>query len=282
MLITSIVFSKNRPLQLDLTLRSIEKNFADCSKVIVLHNNDYTNYSIAHETLCSEHNQVISWRQGGSIFSDVLAIALSTDDDYICFFTDDDIFYRPFKCGDYSNLNDDNVSCVSLRMGMNITQRQHNGVTGKDQCQKMFSTEDGMIAWPKTWHGYGSYWSYDLSVDGHIFRKNDIVRMMDELCFLQSRYKWGNTPNDLESEIQRFWPIRGNYVIAPKHSVVVNSPNNKVQDSHMDNRAGDVFSYDSEFLLEKYMSGCRIDIDRLNFSNIKCPHTEIDLIKGIK
>jgi len=282
MLITSIVFSKNRPLQLDLTLRSIEKNFSDCSKVVVLHNNDDTNYSNAHQTLCAEHDQVISWRQGESIFSDVLAIALGADDDYICFFTDDDIFYRPLRYAGYQALNDNNISCISLRMGMNITQRQHNGVIGKDECQKMFSTEDGMIAWPKTWHGYGSYWSYDLSVDGHIFRKADVVSMMDELYFLQSRYNWNNTPNVLESEIQRFWPIRGNYIIAPKRSVVVNSPNNKVQDSHIENRAGDVFSYDSEFLLGKYMNGHRINIERLNFSDIKCPHTEIDLIKGIK
>ena len=281
MLITSIVFSKNRPLQLDLTLRSIEKNFADCSKVMVLHNNDYTNYSIAHATLCDEHDQVISWRQGESIFSDILAIALSTDDDYICFFTDDDIFYRPFKCGDYSNLNDTNISCFSLRMGMNITERQHDGVTGQDECKQIYSVNDDIIAWPKTWHMYGSYWSYDLSVDGHIFRKEDVIQMMDELCLLQSRYKWGNTPNNLESEMQRFWALRGNYMLSPSHSVVVNSPNNRVQDSHK-NRSGDVFSYDSEFLLEKYMSGSRIDIDRLNFNNIKCPHTEIDLIKGIK
>ena len=167
-------------------------------------------------------------------------------------------------------------------MGMNITERCHNGVTGQDKCQKMFYTDNDMIAWPKTWHGYGSYWSYDLSVDGHIFRKADVVSMMDELCFLQSRYNWNNTPNVLESEIQRFWPIRGNYIIAPKHSVVVNSPNNRVQESHQDNRAGDVFNYDSGYLRKQYMSGNRINIDYLDFREIKCPHTEIDLIKGIK
>jgi hypothetical protein len=281
MLITSIVFSKNRPLQLDLTLRSIEKNFADCSRVIVLHNNDYTNYSNAHATLCAEHDQVISWRQGESIFSDVLAIALGADDDYICFFTDDDIFYRPFVCGDYSNLNDTNMSCFSLRMGTNITERQHDGVTGQDKCKQMYSMDNDIVAWPKTWHMYGSYWSYDLSVDGHIFRKEDVIQMMDELYLLQSRYKWGNTPNNLESEMQRFWALRGNYILSPRHSVVVNSPNNRVQDSH-NNRSGDVFSYDGEFLLDKYMSGYRINIDNLNFSNIKCPHTEIDLIKDTK
>ena len=119
------------------------------------------------------------------------------------------------------------------------------------------------------------------SVDGHIFRKADIVEMMDELQLLQSRYNWGDTPNVLESQLQRFWPLRGNYMMSPKHSVVVNSPNNRVQDSHK-NRSGDVFSYDSKYLLDKYVDGNRISLEDCSFDNIRCPHTEIDLIKGIK
>ena len=280
-LITSIIFSKNRPLQLDLTIKSIKQNFPDCSKIIVLHNND-TEFTEAHSILCSEHKDIESWQQSGSIFSDVFAASITTENDLICFFTDDNICYKLFECENYDFLQDEYASCLSLRMGMNITERCHNGVTGQDKCQKMFYTDNDMIAWPKTWHGYGSYWSYDLSVDGHIFRKADVVSMMDELCFLQSRYNWNNTPNVLESEIQRFWPIRGNYIIAPKHSVVVNSPNNRVQESHQDNRAGDVFNYDSGYLRKQYMSGNRINIDYLDFGEIKCPHTEIDLIKGIK
>ena len=280
-MITSIIFSKNRPLQLDLTIKSIKQNFPDCSQIIVLHNND-TEFTEAHSILCEEHRDIESWQQSGSIFNDVFVASLAIQNNLICFFTDDNIFYGLFECGNYGFLQDEHTSCLSLRMGMNISERCHNGVTGQDKCQKMFYTDNDMIAWPKTWHGYGSYWSYDLSVDGHIFRKADIVEMMDELCFLQSRYNWNNTPNVLESEIQRFWPIRGNYIIAPKHSVVVNSPNNRVQESHQDNRAGDVFNYDSKYLLGKYIAGNRISLQDCDFNNIKCPHTEIDLMRGIK
>ena len=280
-MITSIIFSKNRPLQLDLTIKSIKQNFPDCSQIIVLHNND-TEFTEAHSILCEEHKDIESWQQSRSIFNDVFVASLAIKNNLICFFTDDNIFYKLFECGNYGFLQDEHASCLSLRMGMNISERCHNGVTGQDKCQKMFYTDNDMIAWPKTWHGYGSYWSYDLSVDGHIFRKADIVSMMDELCFLQSRYNWNNTPNVLESEIQRFWPIRGNYIIAPKHSVVVNSPNNRVQESHQDNRAGDVFNYDSKYLLGKYIAGNRISLQDCDFNNIKCPHTEIDLIKGLR
>ena len=43
---------------------------------------------------------------------------------------------------------------------------------------------------------------------------------------------------------------------------------------------GETYEYTSNYLLDKYVSGARINLDRLDFSNIKCPHTEIDLVKG--
>jgi len=279
-MITSIVFSKNRPLQLDLCLESIHKNFPACNKVIVLHNND-AEFSEAHSTLCSEHDNIESWTQSYSLFKDISAAITASDNNYICFFTDDDICFKEVPNTDYDQIFiNKNIQCLSLRMGLNIIQRSHEDMTFPDLPHQTYNYKD-VIIWSKTAHIYGSYWSYSLSVDGHIFRKNDMLQMIDELCMLESRHKWKQTPNELEGALQRFWTISPNTMASFKHSVVVNSPNNKVQQSH-DNRSGDVFSYDSQFLLEKYMSGHRIDIDRLNFNDIKCPHTEIDLMRGIK
>lgn len=280
MLITSIIFSKDRPLQLDLCLNSIKKNFKDSSQNIVIHNNSEQFHKV-HETLQEEHQDVEFWQQSCSLFKDVLHAVTGAKNNFICFFTDDDIFYRQFSCNDYSFLNDQHLSCLSLRMGLNIVERSHAGQTGPDTCQKGWKTDNGMIAWPKTFHCYGSYWSYDLSVDGHIYRKPLILDMIDELCFIQPRYNWGNTPNVLESTIQRFWTNGPNFIMAPEHSVVVNSPNNRVQKTH-ENKSGEVHDYSSEFLLDKYESGSRIDLDMLDFSDIKCPHTEIDILKGLK
>ena len=43
-MITSIIFSKDRPLQLDLCLRTIRKNFKECSRAVIIYdcsNEDY-------------------------------------------------------------------------------------------------------------------------------------------------------------------------------------------------------------------------------------------------
>ena len=281
MLITSIIFSKDRPLQLDLCLKSIKKNFKDSTQNIVIHNNSESfENNFAHKTLREEHPDVESWKQSDSLFKDVYHAAHGAKNDYICFFTDDDIFYNKFECGNYDFLNDNNVSCLSLRMGLNITERSRAGQVGPDVCNNAWGIGESFMFWSKTAHGYGSYWSYDLSVDGHIFTRSSILEMIDELYALQKRYQWDNTPNVLESEMQRFWTIGPNFMISPRHSVVVNSPNNRVQETHADNASGEKYDYSSETLLEKYNSGARINLDSLDFSDIKCPHTEIDILKG--
>jgi len=279
-LITSIIFSKDRPLQLDLCLNSIKKNFKDSTQNIVLHNNS-ANFNKAHIQQKKEHPEAEFWQQGKSLFRDVFHAIAGSKNNYVCFFTDDDIFYAPFVCDDYNFMNMESVSCLSLRMGLNIVERSHAGQVGQDVCRGAWAIGDNFMFWSKTAHNYGSYWSYDLSVDGHIYKKQYILEIMDELCLLQNKKGWANTPNVLESVMQRFWAIGSNFIISPQESVVVNSPNNRVQDTHK-NMSGEVHNYSSDFLLDKYESGSRIDLDTLDFSDIKFPHTEIDILKGLK
>lgn len=280
MLITSIIFSKDRPAQLDLCLNSIKKNFPDSKHNIVIYNNSQ-DFADSYRTVQKEHSDVLFWPQGPSLFKDTYAAIASAKYDHVCFFTDDDICFAEVPSIPYEAIfTESYVTCVSLRLGLNICQRSHEGDVSSDKVGEHYINGD-IISWPRTSYLYGSYWSYSLSVDGHIFRKQDMANMIDELCYLESRYKWGHTPNVLESELQRFWTTSPNFMIAPKSSVVVNSPNNRVQESHPENRAGDSYAADSYFLLGKYLSGQRIKLEYLNFDNIKCPHTEIDLMVGM-
>ena len=280
-MITSIVFSKNRPLQLDLCLNSMKKNLPECTRVIVIHKNS-EEFASAHDTLKREHPDVTFWEQGKSLFRDVLESTISADTDCVGYFTDDDIVFSN-EVTHYEHLNNPAVACVSLRMGLNICKRSHGNQTWEDIPASYQQLPRGGITWVKTSVLYGSYWSYSLSVDGNVFRRRDMIEMLDELCYLEDRRpeKWKQTPNELEGALQRFWATTPNHVVSPAHSRVVNSPNNRVQDSH-NNVSGLSHNYSAEYLLGKYMSGSRINLDHLDFSNIQCPHTEIDLLKGLE
>ena len=106
--------------------------------------------------------------------------------------------------------------------------------------------------------------------------------MVEEICHLQQIKNWRHTPNEFESVIQRFVLCYGNCMIAPAHSCVVNSPNNRVQNSHDQNRSGDIYSYDPDSLLQNFIRGYRINIDKLEIPEIQCPHTELNLMRGLE
>lgn len=276
-MITSIVFSKDRPLQLDLCLKSIQKNFSDSTNTVVLHK--YSDeYQEALNTLMGEHN-VRFVRQGESIYQDILDIVIKSENKYVCMFTDDNIVYRPANIhpSAYANIfAAPEVACISLRLGHNINTRYHHGRKFDDICDKFQEIHDFVFI-PRTSYVYGSYWSYSHSVDGHIFRKQDIVHMFNEIEYLNRVLHYKQTPNEVESQMQKFWTQSGQFMVSLKHSIVVNSPNNRVSDTHTENFSGENFNYEPEFLLGKYLSGKRIDLDVLDFSSIVCPHQEVDI-----
>lgn len=292
-MITSIIFSKDRPLQLDLTLKSICKNFLAQNNISVLYK-ETTGYADSYKTLQSEYPNVIFYKQGHSIFQDIDRIVSQSEDKYIVFFTDDNIFYRKasFDWDDINLLFDEEVSCLALRMGINTTQREISGVIGMDSMPEeaivvVKDEGDGyqFIAWNRTTVTPGGYWSYALSVDGHIFKKETIAPICNELLY-QKDYedtpKWRDTPNEFESRLQRFYFEILPFMASPTYSCVVNSPNNRVQNSHPENLSGSIYPLIPYELNRQFQQGKRLNLDKINFGDINCPHTEIDILKGLE
>lgn len=279
-MITSIIFSRNRPLQLDLCIKSIKQNFKLCDTIIVIYKID-EEYREAYSALKQEHPRVSFWDQR-KFLNDIYQACDYHDDEYICFFTDDCFCYKNIEIPS-SDLDEilqyKEIACFSLRLGLNINTRENRGQRFTDKPMMIYDYKNYILI-PKTAHPYGSYWSYSLSVDGHIFRQKDMCKMVDELIHVKDLYSWKDTPNDFESALQRFWAISPNIIAAEKTSSVVNSPNNRVQNSHEDNRFGDIFHHEPKLLLDKFMQGKRIDLSKLNIKDINCPHTELDILNG--
>lgn len=282
-MITSIIFSKDRPLQLDLCLKSIKSNFLDTDQIIVIEK--YTDkFRDSLDILKSEHNDVMFFKQTDSIYLNLLDIAKLAKNNYICFFTDDNIFYVKFKLDGYDLVFDPSqeICCISLRLGLNINKRSHLGKMSDDIGNCIYSVNNtNLFIVSKTDNKYGSYWSYSHSVDGHIFRKSHIVYMIQELSHLEKIKHINQTPNELESQMQKYWAISENWILFPEHSCVVNSPNNRVSNTHNENISGEYHNLDIDILNRYYISGKRIKFENILFPQIECPHQEIDILSGL-
>jgi len=266
-MLSTIIFSKNRPLQLDLCLKSVEENWIG-GDVFVLYDCD-NEYIKAYDTCSNEHNKVKFFRQNS--FSKTLSTCLKLcNDNYIAFLTDDNIVYK--KCyTDKKMLGEifaqQEVGCLSLRLGVNITERD-----GRKVAMPTFTRLGHHLLWNRMSYLAQSYWNYPLSVDGHVFRTQFIRWIWD--CHLQ--YENISGPNRLESLMQRFFFEIGPFKVCENYSKVVNSPNNRVQND-IPNWYGDHYHYEPQDLLKKYLDGHRINLQSLEF-DVKCPHQEIELL----
>ena len=275
-MISALVFSKNRALQLDLLLNSIKKNFKQCSEVSVLYTTT-DKHKKSYEILQKEHGDIKFVKQG-SFYSDICDITKNFKNKSVVMFTDDDIVYRDTNIHpDFlQQIQNYNFACFSLRLGPNITKRQV-GTVFVDEKSPLFGVYYDSLMWNRTEFLPFHYFGYPLSVDGHIFAKNKLVDFFAYIEHSDKKYNYLETPNKLETLLQRFFFEVGPIMICNRHSSVVNSPNNRVQEEYQ-NRAGDKYSYCEDHLMEIYMQGTRIKLESLDFSHVNCPHTEIKLL----
>tara|TARA_R110002167_G_scaffold221731_1_gene426682 strand:- start:27 stop:923 length:897 start_codon:yes stop_codon:yes gene_type:complete len=296
---TSIIFSKDRALQLDLALKSIRENFLPNNKIIVIYSTSSDIYEQSYLELSLEHPDVKLLKQTSSIFKDIHCAITACESEYVMFFTDDNIVYRKveFTEEDVFDLfnvpiqdmfgNDVTYCSLSLRLGKNTINRDYgDGILRPDKTPDVCSIKDPFIIWNRTSLRPGGYWAYPLSVDGHIFEKEAIIPFCDELLVLEQHYsntdhKWRQTPNEFEAKLQRFYFDLPSAMAAPFLSCVVNSPNNRVQDT-IENRNGDHYSYSHVDLNKHFKNGARLSLAKINFNNITCPHQEIDILKGLE
>tara|TARA_R110000796_G_scaffold28257_4_gene77441 strand:- start:7795 stop:8670 length:876 start_codon:yes stop_codon:yes gene_type:complete len=289
--ITTIIFSKDRPLQLDLCLKSINKNLVGSDAITVTVIENYSEkYLGALETLQSEHPEVNFIKQHGSnLFKCIWAYLSTQPQDYpVAFFTDDGILFKEQDVKSIIRvMRNPNVVTYSMRMGLNVRRREHQGVSYPDTvCPSPEKTqvdrENRLVIWNKTVSNYGNYWSYSHSVDGHVFRYSDIFDWTDTLATLSCHKKIRcKTPNDYESGLQMFWCSTVPWMVSSLESSYVNSPNNRVSDNFHENSSGDTHYCSPDKMLDLYEEGKRIKLLNVPIPHIDCPHTEIDIMKGV-
>lgn len=299
--ITSIIFSKDRPLQLDLCLSSMENH--DVNNVfkekIVIYQCSNSSYEKSYEKLRKEHPYVSFWQQGKSLFNDVdVAVSVTCATPYVSFLTDDNIFYNDVLLSDswFDSLFEKNdiISHISLRLGEN-TQHRDDG-TGQMLYQPVGQvTEfngglgDGwekMYLYDRSVHYYGGYWNYPISLDGHIFKADTVSEWTGELCYLDKIKNWKQNPNELERALQRFCQECPPLVAIPPKGCVVNSPNNQVssyfEHGEHKNAYGEKYDISTDQLLELFERGYRIRSNVVDEVDVICPHQEIDIIAGVR
>ena len=263
-----VVFSKDRPLQLDATIASLLLRCEDSERVQVS-----VLYTTSSPYLEGLYRQLglqypgVTFRKERHFRQDVLALVAGTQ--FIGFVVDDAIFVREFSAQTViSALEADNLAIgFSLRLGTNTTY-----------CYPLDSVQDlpafttgqpGVLAyrWPGASHDFG----YPFDLSSSVYRSTDIEPLLRRLKF--------NNPNILEAQMAAAAPtfaMERPVLLCFQRSAAFCIPANRVQ-SVLANRAAGNPDETPEALAAVYAQGGRIDLARyMDFPNNAC-HQEVPL-----
>lgn len=237
-----IVFSKDRPAQIDLLLTSLERH-AWGERTVVLYRGRF-DHLLAYDYVKGEH-PAVEFQLEQDFDADLRAL-LRQPSETVTFLCDDDVLYRPV--GDPAAiLDDDRILCVSWRLGY----------TNPDCPMDLYLwQDDDLLTW--TWEGLPEHdFGYPGSIDGHTFRTADVRRMLGEHTI--------DNPTMLETILQRRCetlahdrPLMACY----RDQALVGVPVNRVADIG-GVKHGEKHPQPVQDLTRAYLAGRRIDLDAL-------------------
>lgn len=254
--VNCIVFSKNRAMQLDACLRTIEMSAPYTGEIVVIFLATTPEFADGYGLLAGR-DRVRLVAQGDSLQRDVIA-ALDRDSEYTVFHTDDDVYFRkPTTLPVLPR----GFAAFSLRLGENTTYCYP--FRRPQEVPATFAKEP-FLAWD--WTRAEDDFSYPISLNGHILRTRLILEML-------SRKRFTN-PNELEDLLHAGRYLAPPMMLAFRESCLVSIPANVVTATHT-NRAAEHPELSAESLNARFLSGDRIDVEAMDFSIVRAAHQEI-------
>lgn len=264
-MISCIIFSKDRALQLESLLRSIKENcLTPLADIFVLYRASNQEYFDGYvKVRRKEILPNINWIEEASFKNDLISISNKIDGtSHIMFLVDDNIVFRPFAADELLKNFSKRHLFISLRADMGYNEPTPGFISNQKYLEwrwRSFKKTNKYV----TWH-------YPFSVDGNIFHASDIQRILSEIDF--------KAPNSLERKMQKrrsaiwLWPKYK--ALAPLNAVVFNNPLNRVQTEGQTWNAG----LSVEDMNRQYLLGKRINNNLLYRANPNAVHYHVDLI----
>jgi hypothetical protein len=244
--ISAIVFSKDRAMQLHALLTSFFETKIGACGIVVIYKSSTADHKAAYDEIAKIFGDKITLveQECYSAFQDCLEqIVYRLPRGKIFFLVDDIVFTEVVDYQFLASL-DLSQTVFSLRMGEHL---DYSYVI--DACQplpKSLVRTDRYLKWQ--WSEGRFDWGYPLSVDGHIF-STDEVR-------LWIKYMKFGSPSSFENSLQKLKLIyRKKNGLSFRKSRIVNIPANKVQDE-VNNLHGTAHQDD---LLRQWLDGMAID-----------------------
>ena len=266
--VQALIFSKDRPLQLDGTLRSFSRHCRDADGVTVrvLYTASTSRNRSLYRQVMREHPGIHFVEEFDFRRDTMFLLGLH---EFALFVVDDCLFVGDFDLAESAAALRRHLDAigVSLRLGRNTT---HCYALNKPQrLPNLQPASESLLAF--RWPGMDCDFGYPLEVSSSLYRAADLREVLADVSF--------RNPNTLEAELaNRAERFRESHpvLLCPGQSLAFCAPVNLVQQVCA-NRAGTQPALSAAALAEKFADGWRIDVSRFDgFVPSGC-HQEVEL-----
>ena len=265
----AIIFSKNRAMQLDTCIKTLYKQCQDVDNidVSVLYATTSEAHEKSYDILVQEYPD-ISFIKENNFKEDLLEII--SDKTHVLFIVDDTVFIDEFYIADIIDAleysHNEYVLGASLRLGINTIYCYP--LNKNQQPPELINGWFGLkkFDWTKAEYDFG----YPLELSSSLYRLKDLCFLLENGCY--------NNPNELEYLLNiNLGIFHKNYLLCYENSVAFSNPVNKVQNIN-NNKFATEYSYGTEFLVDIFLDGFRIETTNFeNFMPNGC-HEETELL----
>jgi len=267
--ISLCIFSKDRACQLDLLLRSMKKfiNPINKFKIEIIFKASSLEFLAGYELVKKKHPEFSFVKE--TMFREDVKRFFAVSFKYVMFLVDDDLFINEFsiESDEFKNFTSSpEILTLSPRMHPNITYC-YSTKTKATPPQLTNNTWNWRIAQPNT------DWSYPMSVDGNIFRANEILPLIFNLNY--------SNPNSFEGALASFavtQPVK-NLVKCFENPILINNPANIVQTLSY-NHSGLTHHQPVKILNDELLAGKEIQLEETinQLKELNAPHIEFPYI----
>jgi len=260
-----IIFSFDRPMQLQALLESIERYFSDVNTTQIIYRASDDAFQTGYSMVQQAFPNVIMHKQSNNPHQDFKPLLLNSvfsknsKSPYVMFAVDDICIKDYCKLSECVDAMEKSKACgFFLRLGKNIT---HCYMERKDTKVPRGKSTSKYFIWRFNPRLEGD-WKISFSVDMTIYRKKELARFMKKAHY--------HHPNSFEG----VWlgeKLKRSHGIAFKESKIVNVPLNLVNISSNRN----MNSISPRDLLSIFFEGKKIDIQQFYHIKNNSPHMEV-------
>lgn len=271
--VVGLVFSKDRPLQLDAALASWRLHCADAADVVltVLYAASSPWMQSLYRRVRHEHPEVRFVRET-RFRDDVLAILAPAG--HVLFVVDDCLFVRGFSIAAAVAALEAEPTALgaSLRLGRNTVYSYAMRAAQAVPEFRPVAAGAGPPAWfDFRWPGCTHDFGYPLEVSSSLYRRRDLWPLLQAATF--------RNPNQLEDGLSRRagdFAASHPLLLTAAASLAFCNPCNRVQDEYA-NRAGTAAEQSTAALARAYADGRRVRVEALAGYTPQACHEEVDL-----